>query len=188
MGKPTRSGIREGNDSTENLQQLERKLDELIPATDGSAFSSLCKVTIRPGETIALGGFETADGKYQITFIQPTAPDASGQIRISSKVVAMSHESVESIGMTGLLNAGRMRRQQTVVLDEKTYAENSNFLAGQIGSELLTSPEIIVHPDQVYKIGMGNGIYKYSLSGTVSELDETGHLIFRGRIETSGTP
>lgn len=119
---------RKGEADAKAFRELEIEFDKILPAQFPQQSSSLCDATLKPGETLILGGFERSDGNYEFTQLEveplkmdgtPFKPgemdSAPLQYRILTKSLAISREASSKIGLGSLLSPAKTRIQKNLI-------------------------------------------------------------------------
>jgi hypothetical protein len=182
-----------GKDSLEDVESLKSELKaakaelEMLsrPLTE-NMLSSTVNAEISPGDTLVTGGYKTADGNYEMTFITPrsvTLSDGSEGIEIRSQVLSVGPEFVEKNGMETLAtNAGNTLQHGESWKQDDVRATFTS--AGQNSvANMMTTPGIITSSSSTFDIVIGEeGGPRFSIKGTV-EKNSNGNFSIKSRVE-----
>lgn len=166
------------------LREMEKEFDELLPAQFPEQFSSICDVTLEPGESLILGGFKKSDGNYEFTMIT-VDPNVSGELKgqytTTAKTMVLSPERSSQLGFDALVSLARTRIQKGLVLDTETIIRSisSGHYVG-----FMTSPSITNPANRSASIDLGYGEGSLVITALVTRDGEGGSIRLRTRIES----
>jgi len=138
--------------------------------------SSSVRALVPEGQTLVTGGYITADGRHEFTFITPSVSEEGGdpRIRLDSQVVALDYPSAESLGMQTLTTQVRNSMQHA----ETWQARDVAGTLDAAGNGILSSPVVEAEPDRPFRVELsrpdGTG---YELSGRASLADGGGVIV-----------
>ena len=188
--RPIASGNNSKEDEIDNLKRelktAKAELEILASPLNEDMLSATVNAEIIPGDTLVTGGYKTADGNYEMTFLTPrsvTLSDGSEGIEIKSQVLSVGSEFVDKSGLGSLAtNAGNtLQHGESWKQDDvKTTLKSASQAAG---AKMLSSPGIIASPSSPFEIVIGEaGGSQFSISGTV-EKNDNGNFSIKSRVE-----
>ena len=164
------------------LRKMEKEFDELLPAQFPDQFSSLCDVTLNPGESIVLGGFKKADGNYEFTMITVTPNDSEemeGQYTVKPTTMVLTPEKSSELGLGALVSPARTRIQKSIIIPT---AGTITGAGGYVG--IMTGPYVTAPADTPSSISLGNSERAHVISTMISPQEGGYSIRLRTRIES----
>jgi hypothetical protein len=190
--RPTASGSHTREDEVENLKRelktARTELEILSSPLTEDILSSAVNAEIAPGDTLVTGGYKTADGNYEMTFITPrtvTRSDGSEGIEIQSRVLSVGPEFVDKSGMGTLAtNAGNTLQhgESWKADDVKTTFTSASQNSGV---NVMTAPKFTTSSSASSPFDIvigGEGEPQFSIRGTV-EKNANGNFSIKSRVE-----
>lgn len=183
---------RQGDADAKALRELELELDGILPAQMPAQSSSLCNATLRPGETLVLGGFATTDGNFEFTLLEviPIHPDgtpmksgevndAPSQYKVSAKSLVLSREASSGLGLGSLISPAKTRIQKSVV-----FPPGESPPIPDAGARITSMPSLTVRKDTAGSIFVGTDKEARVISLILSTGESAGSIRIRTRIES----
>ncbi len=168
------------------LKTAKAKLERITRPLGQDVLSSTVNAEINPGETLVTGGYKTADGNYEMTFITPssyTLDDGREAIRISSKVLSVGSEFVEANGMETLATNAKNTLQHSEAWTQDDLLETFTAASKAKGVDIFTSPTIVAIPSEAFTLVMGKfGGAQFSIEGTATK-SPNGSFAIQTRVE-----
>jgi hypothetical protein len=192
--RPPRAATRKNADSErENVESLRRELEtartqleKITRPLQQDVLSSTVNAEINPGETLVTGGYRTADGNYELTFLTPrgvTLEDGREAIEVDSKVLSVGSEFVGAHGLEAIATNARNTLQHAEAWKQEDVAKTLAAGRDAEGVGVMTGPKVTVLPSTSFTLSIGekNGA-QFSIEGTVAR-SPNGSYAIQSRIE-----
>lgn len=169
------------------LEVTQSELDQISRPLHEEMLSSTVNASIRPGETLVTGGYMTADGRYEMTFLTPKiiTQDGNERVELKSQVISIDGEFAKTHGMETLATNARNTLQHAEAWEQSDATKIITAARNDGGATLTSSPSITSALGQPFEISMGaSGGIRYSLGGSV-DLSPDGNFAVRVRIENA---
>lgn len=171
----------------EHLESVEEQLEEISAPLAGDMASTMFHADVKEGQSVVTGGYQTADGRNQFTILKPSlirGPNGATQIRIDSKIIAVSQDDAARTGLTTLATNAKNTLQHAESWEEADVSSTMEKVRNSTGSDYLGQPTVVVEPGQKFTIGMTSDEHdSYTLAGT-AELSPTGSgVVLKARIQ-----
>jgi hypothetical protein len=179
---------KEIKDLRRELEATKSELEILSRPLTQDMLSSAVNAEIAPGDTLVTGGYKTADGNYEITFLTPrnvTRSDGGEGIEIQSRVLSVGPEFVDKSGMGTLAtNAGNTLQHGESWKDDDVKTTFTSASQNS-GVNVMTAPKFTTSssassPFDIV-IGEEDGP-QFSIKGTV-EKNSNGNFSIKSRVE-----
>jgi len=181
-------------DDQKDFQKLEAEFDQILPAKYPNQLSALCDRTLKPEDTLILGGFKKADGTHEFTMLNVVAVSADGmpltknattqdagiQYKIITRTVDLSDESAKEMGFDSLISPARTQIQNSLVLSN----DDASFNIFMNADSIITPITAIVRPGQVGVMSVGTDEKAYVYSIRVDRVETDNSLRIRTRVES----
>ena len=171
----------------EEGEMLQEQVDDLIKPFDEDILSSTLKTTVKNGEVLVTGGYQTADGRFQYAMVEPVTEqmsDGRKAIRMQARQYSMTQEVMKEFGLDTLsTNAGNTLQHGEVWTAEELRNLNERMVNNQ-GVDLMTAPQITVLPGNRAEIMIG----EYKMSTTPGFLEDGSGYNIEIRIEQPRNP
>jgi len=181
-----RGRIEEAGKSLRQLTQdkaaLEERLQELLKPTREDIVSSTLRTSMSTNEGLLTGGYQTADGRYQFTSIEPhidQLPDGRAGIRLRARQYSLPPEAVGQMRLDSLRTGAGNTLQHGELWAAKDLARLAETLGTDGRGDMMTSPAITVLPGQEAQIAIG----QYRLSTTPKLSVDGSHVEIELRVE-----
>lgn len=178
--KPADSLRDENENLRRDLAQAKADLEKLSRPLHEDISSSTVSATLQPGESLVAGGYQTADGSYEVTFLTPKKvkmDDGRDAVELDAKIVSMAENQLEGTGLSRMATKARNTLQHA---EAWSSADVESTLAA--AGSTTASPKVIVAPSQTFRIDIGSGEMAYSLEGSVDTAAD-GSFQVNSRIE-----
>jgi hypothetical protein len=172
---------REDHEATLALRQMEKEFDKLLPAQFPEQFSSMCDVTLEPGESLVLGGFRKSDGNYEFTVITVTPNDFGEAVRnysIKATTMVLSPERSSELGFDALVAPSKTRIQKSLVVSSEAITGAGDFVG------VMTGPYAVAPTNTPTTISVGNSESAHVISTLVNPQNDGDSIRLRTRIES----
>lgn len=159
---------------------MENEFDRILPAQFPEQYSSLCDVSLKPGETLVLGGFRTTQGDLEFTTMQAEPTDTgNGQTGylIKMKTMHLSADLSREIGLEHLISPARMRIQKSAVLSPDEAARMNS-------GKIISTPSLLTKADEMATISVGSDHKAHVISLIASPGPDEASLRLRTRTES----
>ena len=169
-------------------QELQGRLDEITKPLEQDIASSMFNAKVSETQSVVTGGFPTADGRSQFTFLTPNRiamADGSEAIRIDARTVAVNPDATRDNGLGSLATNARNTLQHAETWEDQDLKVTLDQLAQTHGADLLAMPRVIIKPGQDFSIMISSGEYgsHYSISGSADFAATGAGFIIKARIE-----
>lgn len=169
------------------LRDLEAEFDKILPARFPNKFSSLCDTTLKPDETLVVGGFKKSNGNHEFTLVQvvPVAADGSPfesegnapSYKTKIWIVGLSGEESYKIGLDSLFSPAKTQIQKNRVFPPG----ETPWLNAQ---DVSSGPYLTTKPDQAAFIQLGEDDKAFAISLIVSSTNTANSFRIRTRVES----
>jgi hypothetical protein len=172
---------REDSDEALARREMEKEFDELLPAQFPEQFSSLCDVTLKPGESLVLGGFRKSDGNYEFAMITVTPNDFGEAVRnytIKAATMVLSPERSSELGFDALVSPAKTRIQKNLVVSSEAITGAGDFVG------VMTGPYAVAPANTSATISVGNSESAHVISTIITPQGDGDSIRLRARIES----
>ncbi|MEP2776044.1 MAG: hypothetical protein ABJQ29_14390 [Luteolibacter sp.] len=162
-------------------RNLEKEFDELLPAQYPNQFSSLCDVTLEPGESLILGGFKTSDGNYEFTMMTVTpyhAGNGGNQYSIRAQNMTLTPEKSAEMGFDALISPAKTRIQKSHIVNSHDFDPSGD------GVSISANPTLVTNANSPASITIGNAEGAHVISTFVTPQGDGESIRLRTRIES----
>jgi hypothetical protein len=167
------------------LKTAKAELENLSRPLAQDILSSTVNAEISPGETLVTGGYKTADGNYEFTFLTPrsvTLSDGSERIEIKSRVLSVGPEVVQENGLDSLATNARHTLQHAEAWKQDDTDVTLSSMTKAEGMRITTFPTILASPSTSFGGKSLLGGTQFSLEATVAK-NSGGNFSIQSRIE-----
>lgn len=160
------------------VERLRVEHEQLTLPFREDALSSVVKTVVPPGDALVMGGYPTADGRHEFTFLTPRtlgADEGGPAVLLEARVVALSPDEVAALGMDTLASPVRNSLQHAETWNETDVRQT---LEGD-GLDTIASPALSSVPGEgfAWKLEDGAGGL-LTIEGRAEALsDGTGTLV-----------
>ena len=190
---PLRRQITTRSEVSELRSELDRTKTELEslsrPLNENDVLSAAVNAVVRPGESLVTGGYQLADGRYELTFITPKGVSNSGespgsdQILIEAKSMVVDDAFVELSGLESLATNARNTLQHAEAWSGDDVFNTFKSASESDGVDMNASPTVVTRPNEVFSVEMVDSEGKgYSLSGEADFMPD-GSFAVKARAE-----
>ena len=192
--RPPRAATRKNADSeSEEVESLRRELvtaraqlEKISRPLGQDVLSSTVNCEIKPGETLLTGGYMTADGKYEMTFMTPssvTLDDGTEGIKVSARMLSVGSEFVSANGLETLATNAKNTLQHGEAWKQDDVAKTMQAASKTDGAELMSAPSITARLSEPFTLSFGEaGRGQFTIDGTVTR-SPNGSYAIQSRIE-----
>jgi len=185
-GKKIDSEKEEIDSLRRELETARTQLERITRPLEQDVLSSTVNAEIKPGETLVTGGYKTADGNYEMTFLTPRSfrlEDGREAIEVDGKVLSVGSEFVEAHGLKTLATNARNTLQHAEAWMQDDVARTLAAARNAEGLGILSSPKVVTLPSTPFCLSIGetNGA-QFSLEGTVAR-NPNGSFAIQSRVE-----
>ena len=192
--RPPRAATRKNADSeSEEVESLRRELvtaraqlEKISRPLGQDALSSTVNCEIKPGETLLTGGYMTADGKYEMTFMTPssvTLDDGTEGIKVSARMLSVGSEFVSANGLETLATNAKNTLQHGEAWKQDDVVKTMQAASRAEGADIMTAPSITARPSESFTLGFGEaGGTQFTIEGTVAR-SPNGNFAIQSRVE-----
>lgn len=153
------------NRTKSELAQAQAELSSLKRPLEEDVVSSSLSAELKPGEVLVTGGFQTADGAVQLTFVEPVVlrgANGKDQVTFSTRQVAIDAALVDELGVSSLQTTAGNVLQHGEAWSAEDYREFMSEVSQHLRTVVLTSPKITTGLGQDAKVEVGD--YRVHLS------------------------
>ena len=153
------------NRTKSELAQAQAELSALKRPLEEDVVSSSLSAELKPGEVLVTGGFQTADGAVQLTFVEPVVlrgPNGKDQVTFSTRQVAIDSALVDELGVSSLKTTAGNVLQHGEAWSAEDYRVFMDEVSKQHGTVVLASPKITTGMGQNATVEVGE--YRVQLS------------------------
>ncbi|MGB6222461.1 hypothetical protein [Haloferula sp.] len=190
---PLRRKVSKRSEVAELRDELERTQTELAmlarPLNENDVLSAAVNAVVAQGESLVTGGYQLADGRYELTFITPKGIDQTGrspgtdQILIEARSMVVDDAFVEESGLGTLATNARNTLQHAEAWSGDDVFNTFKSASEAEGVEMSASPTVVSLPNQPFKVEMIDSDGKgYSLSGEADFMPD-GSFAVKARAE-----
>ena len=143
----------------EEKEKLRGQLDEVLKPLREDILSSTLRTTIRKGEVLVTGGYQTADGRFQFAIVEPTLQtmaDGETAIHLAIRHLSMGAEAMLSVGLDSLQTTAGNTLQHGEAWESAEMAEVTQELLAYNDVDLLTAPQALVLPGEDAEVMVGD--------------------------------
>lgn len=168
------------------LEATKAELEKITRPLGQDVLSSTVNAEIRPSETLVTGGYRTADGNYELTFLTPRGvilEDGREGFEVNAQVLSVGPEFVEAHGMGALATNARNTLQHAEAWMQDDVARTFSAARDAEGVAVLSSPKVITLPSTSFTVGIGetDGA-QFSFEGAVAR-SANGNFAIQSRVE-----
>lgn len=148
------------------LERAEAELAALKRPMEEDVVSSKVQATLEEGEVLVTGGFQTADGLVQFTFVEQSVKrgaNGSEAVEFSGRQVALSPELAAQFGLDSMQTTAGNVLQHGEAWTREEFEGLMRALSETSGAEIVTSPRVTTPMDGNALIQIGG--YQMTLSG-----------------------
>lgn len=183
-----------GSEDESELSKLRRELastkgelEKLSRPLRVDMASATVSATLKNGESLVTGGYQTRDGNYELTFLTPNSirmADGREAIEIRGQILSLSPEAIASSGLETMATNARNTIQHAEAWGQDEMEGTLAAIREKTGQQLLSSPKVTALPGEQVSITIGgdNGT-AYALEATVGR-DAAGDFTIKSRIES----
>ena len=151
---------------------MRAKLEKITRPLEQAVLSSTVNAEINLGETLVTGGYKTADGNYELTFLTPCSVTLEGgreAIEIDSKVLSVGSDFVRSHGLETLATNTRNTLQHAEAWMQDDVSRTLAAARDAEGVGIFSSPKILTRLGESCNVNIGktDGA-QFSLETTVA--------------------
>lgn len=190
---PLRRKVSKRSEVAELRDELERTQSELKslarPLNENDVLSAAVNAVVAQGESLVTGGYQLADGRYELTFITPKGVDQGGrspgtdQILIEARSMVVDDAFVEASGLGTLATNARNTLQHAEAWSGDDVFNTFKSASEAEGVEMNASPTVVSRPQEPFKVEMVDSEGKgYSLSGEADFMPD-GSFAVKARAE-----
>lgn len=131
------------------LKTTKAELEKLSRPLAQDILSSTVSAEISPGETLVTGGYKTADGNYEITFLTPrsvTLSDGREAIEVKSQVLSVGSEFVQENDLETLVTNARNTLQHAEAWKQDDTDATLASASNAEGADVISPPEFSRSP------------------------------------------
>lgn len=159
------------NRTKSELAQARAELSSLKRPLEEDVVSSSLSAELKPGEVLVTGGFQTADGAVQLTFVEPVVqrgPNGKDLVTFSTRQVAIDSALVEELGVSSLKTTAGNVLQHGEAWSAEDYRVFMEDVLRQQGANVLSSPKITTGMGQSARVAVGEYRVEVSAEGATS--------------------
>lgn len=190
---PLRRKVSKRSEVAELRDELERAQSELQmlarPLNENDVLSAAVNAVVGQGESLVTGGYQLADGRYELTFITPKGVDQAGrspgtdQILIEARSMVVDDAFVEESGLGTLATNARNTLQHAEAWSGDDVFNTFKSASEAEGVEMSASPTVVSRPNEPFKVEMIDSEGKgYLLSGEADFMPD-GSFAVKARAE-----
>ena len=153
MRKTSRSD--EAERVTRDPSPTNRQSAEKIDPLNKKTFSSTVNIEIAAGETLVTGGYQRANGQYELTFLTPTSviqEDGSEAIKLSSRILSVDPSFISENKLGALTTRTRNTLQHAEAWNQDKLSNTLKAASQHQNTDIMSSPSILAHPGKTAKI------------------------------------
>lgn len=127
------------------LKRAEAELEGLRRPMEEDVVSSAVHATLEEGEVLVTGGFQTADGLVQFTFVEQTVKrgeNGAEMVEFSGRQVALTPEVVTEMGLDSMMTTAGNVLQHGEAWSRDEYEALVAELAETSGVDLISAPRV----------------------------------------------
>ena len=173
------------NELKDELDRTKSELESLSrPLNENGVLSSAVNAVVGEGESLVTGGYQLADGRYELTFITPKGVDSSGQapgmdqIIIEARSMVVDDAFVEVSGLDTLATNARNTLQHAEAWSGDDVFDTFKSASEAEGVDMSSSPTVTTRPNEVFTVEMVDADGKgYSLRGEADFMPDGGFAV-----------
>jgi len=168
------------------LETAKAQLEEITRPLGQDVLSSTVNAEINPGETLVTGGYKTANGNYELTFLTPrsaTLDDGREAIEVSCKVLSVGSEFVDAHGLETLATNAKNTLQHAEAWMQDDVSRTLGAASHAEGAGMLSSPKVVALPSAPFTLSWEDkGGARFSIQGTATK-SPNGSFAIQSRVE-----
>ena len=148
------------------------------------------RIEIAAGETLVTGGYQRANGQYELTFLSPTLvtqEDGTETIRLSSRILSVGPAFIAENDLGALTTRTRNTLQHAESWGPTKLKHTFKAASEHQSTEILSSPTVLTKSGELATLAIETQRMKFKIESNISKTS-TGGFVLRAHVERAEIP
>ncbi len=168
------------------LETVKAQLEKISRPLGQDVLSSTVNCEIIPGETLLTGGYMTADGNYELTFLTPrsvTLKDGSEGFEVKCIIFSVGSDFVEAHGLEKFATNAKNTLQHGEAWKQDEVIKTFQAASKTDGAGVLSTPTVTGRASTPFTLSFGGaGVAQFTIEATVAR-SSNGNFAIQSRVE-----